>query len=114
MSEQQLREPAADLRTNSKNFRQAGHGNGVTPLGVGLHRRRRIHRQLIEPRRQFQLRVDRLVPSNLPARFDRHAAENAGHGRLGAPLGFVVGLVLADGVEQQVVFALVVIAAGPL
>ena len=72
------------------------------------------HRVMVQARRQLEVRGHRLIPGDQLARLGGHAAEDAGHGGLRAALGLVVGLVLADGLEQQVVLALVRIARRPL
>jgi hypothetical protein len=46
----------------------------------------------------------------LDAGFDCHASENGGHAGANAALDFIVGLVAADRLEEQVVLALVVVA----
>jgi len=43
-----------------------------------------------------------------------HAAEDARHRGVGAPFGLVVGLVLADRFEQQIVLNLIRIATRPV
>src|SRR5688572_17134844 len=54
--------------------------------------------------------VDGVVPVQDFAGVGGHAAEDGGHAALGAVFGFVEGLVVADGLEQVVVFLLVRIA----
>ena len=80
--------------------------------GVGLHRRGRLHRELVQTWGQLDVRVQGLVPGDHLARLGGHAAHDADQGRIRTALGFVVGLVLADRLEEQVVLDLVVVAGG--
>src|SRR5437773_1200787 len=58
-----------------------------------------------------QLRIDCFVPFDNFARISRHSAKNSGHGAVGAVLGFVIRLVVANGVEQVVVLLLIRVLA---
>src|SRR5439155_9962698 len=52
-------------------------------------------------------RVDRVLPFDDFAGISSHAAEDRGHAARGAILGFVVGLVIPDGIEQVIVLLLI-------
>src|SRR5207248_213710 len=56
---------------------------------------------------QFDLRGERLAPLHFLAGIGGHAAEDRGHGALGAIDGFAVFLVLANGREEIVMLLLV-------
>ena len=90
---------------------------GYRPWASGTTGGVRTHRVIVQSRRQFQVGSHGLVPGDLAARLGGHPPEDAGHGGLGAELRFVIGLVLANGREQQVVLDLVrvlVVSAGRL
>src|ERR1041385_8061152 len=83
----------------------ARHGDLIHAIGAGERGRFGVPRVFL--RHDADLGIDRVVPLDELAGVGAHAAQDGGHAALGAVLGFVVGLVIADGVEQVVVLLLI-------
>jgi len=82
-------------------FSDARLRNGIFAIGPGLQGRRRIHRQLVQAGRHLVVAVEHVVVGDFLAGVRGHAAQACHEAGLDAALGFIVGLVVADGVHPR-------------
>jgi hypothetical protein len=92
----------------------ARHGDGVTAVCVGHDGGGSVQGELVEVGGELDVGGESFVAGEGAAGLAGHAAHDGGEAGVAAALGFVEGLVVADGVEQEVVFALVMVAIGAL
>ena len=77
----------------------AGLGNGVLAVGAGLQGSRRVRVELVEIGRHLVIGVEGLFVCDRLAGVSCHAAHDGDEAGLNAPLDFVIGFVIADGVH---------------
>ena len=88
-------------------FDDAGTGDGVSAVCIGLERGRRIHRNFIQAGGHLMVAVEDFFVGDFLARVCCHAAHAGYEAGLDTAFGFVVGLIIADGVYQDVPFVLI-------
>ena len=88
----------------------SGHCHFVFASRPRLGRRFRFPFHVGKTGGEFDVGSDGFVPGNLLAGFASHPPHNRSETGFGAALGFVVRPIVADGVKEQVVFDLIMIA----
>ncbi len=81
--------------------------NGVLAIGIWHDRRGAFHRQLVDGGGELVLGVEHVVECDDPTGVGGHATHRGHQAGFDAALDFIVGRVLADGVDEIVPFVLV-------
>ena len=105
--------PSAFILQNSRRPVSPGWGTGYLPLGKTASGGGESAVSLSRPGPNSCSCAERLVPSDDAARMRGHTSHEGRQAGLGAPLDFVVRLVLADGLDEIVPFDLVGIRLPP-